>query len=117
MSKLEEYEIIDGKPFGGHWYGSWVRLTKMLSSKVEEDPSYMDAVQRLRTSLPKDFEIRNEKIIYKPPYYCDPLNQVITLGIKALVWGRAFKIMKLTSKGVKSYKKGYVSGRRKKVRS
>lgn len=114
--KLEEYEIINGKPYGGHWYGSSILINQLLSKDFEKEPIFIQCIERLKNIFPKGFELRKENIIYRPPLYCDPFNQVATLGIKALVWGRAYKVMKLTAIGKKSYKKKYVSGRRKKVR-
>lgn len=119
-SNLNEYELIDGKPYGGNWYGSSFIIRDGLNEDFENDPIYNIAIHKLRECLPKSFEIRNERIIYRPPYYCSefsPLRQNATLAIKALIWGRAFRVLKLKKTGKKSYKKVYVSGRRKKIRN
>lgn len=116
LNRLEEYEIIDGKPFGGHWYGSSHIFSRFLTEPLPSNPIYIETRKKLRDLFPKDFELRNESIIYRPPYCSSVLNQSCTLGIKFLVWGRAFKLMKLKRVGKKSYKKCFVCGRRKRIR-
>lgn len=116
--KLEEYEILKGKPHGGLWMGTYLLLNNMQSFS-DLDPICVEAKIKLENwkflSFP-DLEHRNCIFIYKPPYYGDPFNSTSTIAIKLLVWGRAFKIMKFCKIGKKSYKKKYVSGRRKLVR-
>jgi len=116
QNELLEKEIVDGKPHGGVWIGTYIYINVDLLPDLEECPTYQTCVDRLKHWLPKEFEHRHEQIIYRPAQHSfNPLSCRATVGIKAMVWGRAFKVHKFFSKTKKKYKKVYVSGRRKRV--
>lgn len=115
---------MNGKPHFGIWLGSHIIINSTLLPTLENwqsDSLIGELTEKLRSStrsfLYKGLEVRHESIIYRQPYKCDSSLVVNgTLGRKFLIWGRAFRVMRLLKKGVKRYKKVYRGGRRKLVR-
>lgn len=116
LNRLDEWELVDGKPHGGIFFGRCTVLYHEVSEPWYEDPIIVEAIKCLKYPIPKDLEMRHDSIIYRPPYFANPLNQAGTLAFKCMFWGRAWKVYKLAKKGTKKYKKVIVNGRRKKVR-
>ena len=117
--KLVDYEIIEGKPYGGLFFSRYFTINPLQGKEIEKDPIYQIHIEKLRLSYynyENTLQIRKEQVIYGPPYFANPMLQNAIIGIKYMVWGRAFKVMKLTKKNKKAYKKVYVSGKRKRVR-
>lgn len=116
----DDYEIINGKPHLGLFFGSFVVIHgDAWAGNPEHNPIFSTAKERLSVNLkciPSDLESRYIQLISRPPLACDPLSMHGTLGLKYMIWGRAFKVMRLVKKGVKRYKKVYICGKRKRVR-
>ncbi len=114
---LGEREVVSGKPHFGIWFGQYVIVHGELWGN--EDVS-VGIVEKLRHSMvsktPEGCETRHEQVIMKPPNLDDPLNYNGSIGAKYMIWGRAYKIMRLLKKGTKRYAKKTVCGRRKRVR-
>lgn len=111
---LIDREVRDGKPYGGVWIGYW---TKIPHSEQYKDPGIIR--ERMPNVLPPPvlpgFEIRGLTYIYRPPYYTDHLNFLGTYGVKYIIYGRAFMVMRLMkskNKAEHTHKKCYVGGRR-----
>lgn len=114
--KLDEYEIIDGKPFGGLWFGTYLRSFDILVDDIS-DPIFSvmkEKIEEYEKNTLKEFQHRNVQFISKFPFYNEPL-LAYTFGVKFLAWGRAFKIFKTLRTGKKQFKKKYICGRRKLV--
>jgi len=117
----KEYEIINGKPHFGEFFGICVMIqTDAFFGNEEENPILYIAKQKLESlafdKLPDYFEKRHVTFIVRSPYYSTPLHQNGSVCIKFMLWGRAFHIKKLLKKAVTRYKKKRVNGRRKTVR-
>jgi len=117
-SKLEEYQLIEGKPHGGLWLGKCMIITQVFPplSEMEIFDKYGSP---LIDSLPKHLEIRHQSLIYRHPYVTSFI-QNGTLAVKYFVWGRAYKVLKLLKNMKKMkpkiFKKAYLNGRRKKIK-
>jgi len=124
-----EYEIIDGKPHLGLWYGQWVASNIDLDENhkpLEDNPILTTAKSFLMESLANQEKInpglkaRHVEWIIRPPtdphHLYGPLALVSTVGLKWMIWGRAYKVMRLTSKKIKRYRKKLINGHRKYVR-
>ena len=114
--ELIEREVRDGKPFGGTWIGRSLFINLKVSENFKEDPIYQEALNRLRFEASQDLEYRNEQVFFRPPYTNCPLRLNASVGLKCIVWGRAYKVMRLFKKGVKRTKKILCNGRRKRIR-
>lgn len=115
----QDYEIIDGKPHLGLWFGKHI----YLFSEMFLDEIYLRRSKDLLNQFVKDFtpentKTRYEEIIVKPPleYYNNPLGNRGTIAIKFMIWGRAWRVMKLNKKNAKRYAKRRISGRIRRVR-
>jgi hypothetical protein len=119
MNKVQR-TLIDGKPHFGLFFGRSISLTNLVQTDWMADPSVIYGLEILRKFPAKDdcsLEIRDEQIIFRPGFSSyDPLSLVSFLSIKFLIWGRAYKIMRLLSKRTKRTKKIWLSGRRKRIR-
>ena len=117
-----DYEIINEKPHFGLWFGKAVVINNNDAwfGKIEQNPIlsfYVDNLKNWRMeNFTSDIHIKNEQVIFKPPYYSGPIIQNGTIGLKFIAWGRAYKIMKLLKKGIKRYAKKNINGKRKYVR-
>lgn len=118
-----DYEIIQGKPHLGLYFGSAITVNSLnFPFDNEEDPQYAAVKARIIMGLNEmsysnpDLQVRHAQWIIRPPIYSGPLCQNGTIGLKWMMWGRAFKVMKFTKKGIKRYKKKLINGRRKWVR-
>jgi len=117
--KLIQQGQIEGKPFGGLSVGKYITILPLEGKDIQQDPAFTTAVSCLRsylTGLDPTLTLRDEEIIYKPPLYWEIFNQKATIELKGILWGRAYKVMKLCRKKKQSFKKVYVSGRRKVVK-
>lgn len=103
---VEQREVINGKPHFGLFFG----LSVILQDEVLMKDA-LDLLKKDRAEKFKGFQIRSDEMIYRTPFHI--FNGSIAL--KFIAWGRAYKVMKLLSKGNKRSKKVYVSGRRKRV--
>lgn len=99
--KKELYEVINGKPHFGFWFGKWVAIEDTGAKDYKENPYAMNFLEHFEKENIWDFEKRNIQVIFKPAIGFGWLNQVATIGVKFILWGRAYKVMKLTP----SYKK------------
>ena len=119
----EEYQIIDGKPHLGLWYGKCV-ITHFASLEEDrvKDPIIIRAKDILTESRMNqensnpDLMCRHVKWIIRPTDIGDPLSIRGTIGLKWMIWGRAYKVMRLLKKGGRRYKKKLINGHRKYVR-
>lgn len=114
--RLEEFQLIEGKPHGGLWLGKCVIISGVECSRFTEMEIFDKYGPPLIDSLPKHLEIRDHSLIFKPPHFF--LNG--TLAVKYFVWGRAYKVLKLLKnmkkKKQKIFKKAYQNGKRKKIK-
>ncbi len=113
----EEREVVDGKPHVGLWLGQCVIANVFMDEGgLEANPIYIKAIEwlkeRVMASLPDKCEVRNQQIIVRPPHGA----QNGTVAIKYMIWGRAYRVMRLLRKGKKRYAKKIVGGRMKRVR-
>jgi hypothetical protein len=110
MSVKEQREEREGKPFFGILFGRSVILGYEPSVTDIEEIS-----QKLLGPCPEGLERRNTTVIYRPAYHAGgPLILSATLGCKFIMWGRAYKVMRLLRKGKKRHRKMYINGMRKK---
>jgi hypothetical protein len=116
-----DYSIVNGKTHFGLWFGKYLPVDKeAFVGDLEKNLILQNRIYLLEDIyikyVQKGFEIRHDSFISKPPLASGPLSYHGTLGVKFVVWGRAFKVMKLLKKGIGQYKKKLVNGRRKYVR-
>jgi hypothetical protein len=123
MNKNNDYEIINGKPHLGIFYGSVIIINETnLNGKFEENPVFKMAKDKLNAHLMHipasnpDLQTRHPQFIVRPPMGNGLLSLNGSIGLKFMIWGRAFKVMKLVKKGVKRYAKKWRGGKRKFVR-
>jgi|KBSMisStaDraftv2_1062788.scaffolds.fasta_scaffold235764_4 hypothetical protein len=113
-------EIIDGKPYFGLQFGNYIFLNEMAFEGDLETNDWFQLAKRTIEKLPKKAldagEIRYKEIIVRRPYYSTPLMARGTIGIKYVVWGRAFRVMKILAKNKPYYKKLRRGGRLKWVK-
>lgn len=116
-NKLQEREMINGKPYGGLWFGKSIS-SYYIQAEDERDPLYSKCRKILefweKEFLP-EFEHRHKKIIFKPSF-CAEIYSRSSLGIKFMAWGRAYKILRKVCVRIKRYKKVRRAGRLKLVR-
>lgn len=114
-----DYEIINGKPHLGVYFGSFYKLSRILyyTDEVLLEKYKNNIINQLtdwsKRITPKDCEIRYLEIIDKPPLPNYEVYQYGTIAIKFMIWGRAFKVRRLSKKGAVHYKKRRVNGRLK----
>ena len=108
LNRLDDYQMVDGKPHGSMCFGRYVIIMMPISEPWDKDETIRELMPRLKFSCPEGLEIRDETIIFRPPF-CDwRLSQRSTLGIKCKIWGRAWRVHKLVKKGSRKYKKVYI---------
>lgn len=110
-SKLEEYEIIDGKPYGGLWMGRSLTCLKECDYGYPTKDDCIDLLEYHFKRMFGELEMRHKKIIFCEAWA--PLQTYDTVGLKVLVWGRAYKVQHLLAIGCRRYKKKRVAGRMK----
>lgn len=102
-------EVIDGKPYFGLWFGSYFHIHgDAFVGDINTNPIYQMAYCKCNSipdRLLRGEEIRYKQIIVKPPMYAGAFNSFGTMGVKYVIWGRAFRVMKHIAKGVPRYKK------------
>lgn len=112
-----EYEIINGKPYFGQWFGRYTSIPHdALVGDLDKNPilqEYKEKMEKINT--PFGLEVRHRQSIVRPPSGFQMCSYG-TLAIKYMLWGRAFKMHKLCKKGVKRYKKVRMNGRLKRRR-
>lgn len=110
----EEKQMIDGKPHFGVWIGNYIWINgDAFVGDPNKNPMLDVAKQLLHNWLKnhyKEVEHRHTQIVERPPYYSE-LSQRGTVGIKAMIWGRAYKVMRHFRKGKVRYKKTRAGGR------
>jgi hypothetical protein len=112
----EQSEVINGKPHFGIFFGmSYILYHHIENNDFMNDPIVLEILKKMEKNI-HDLEMRNKSIIFRPSWGEGFFRCNATLGIKYILWGRAFKVMKFLKKGVKRYKKIIVSGKRKRVR-
>ncbi len=109
MEKVDP-QLIDGKPYFGLWFGSYFYINgDAFVGDPEQNPIYQMAYGQcnsLPNRLLRGEEIRYKQIIVKPPVSYNPLMSGYgTMGVKYVIWGRAFRIMARIAKGKPRYKK------------
>ncbi len=113
MIQKHERKTIDGKPYFGVWAGKWIEFTPLFDTmKSLEQLNYAKTILTCwAESL--DGERRYEEYIYRPyDGGYDPMRQIETLGIKFLLWGRAYRVMRqLKKKAPRVRTKKRVNGR------
>ncbi len=117
--KLEQYEIIDGKPHGGGLFGRSMIIphTYFEGKELTLNDIGAEFQGNLIANLPIDLQIREPKFIYRPPRYYSCFTANATLGMKAILWGRAFKVYRYFQGHRKRSKKAWINGHRKRIRS
>lgn len=119
----ESPQLIDGKPYFGIWMGQSICINE-CQLECKDDlikMLHLNSNRVLEKVLPEGCLI-NESIIYRPPMHAStmmgysPLMQNATIAKKYVLWGRAYKVMRLFKKGVKRYKKCIVNGKRRRIR-
>lgn len=116
-------QLIEGKPYFGVWMGTSMLLHDSVLDQKERfiDMLHVISNESLKTVLTEGCII-NESIIYRPPMHAatmmgySPILQNATIAKKYVLWGRAYKVMRMFKKGVKRYKKFIVNGKRKRIR-
>jgi hypothetical protein len=113
-------QLIDGKPHFGLWFGSWVYVeADAFAGDPKKNPLMIFATDRMNglpETLLRGEEIRYKQVVVRPPLYANPFQSYGSIGVKYVIWGRAFRVMAHIAKGVKRYKKMYLGGKRKWVR-
>lgn len=119
-----EYQIIDGKPHFGIFFGiSIIADADAFVSPLEENPIlnlYRKRLQKqanLILQIDPTLLMRDYTEILRSPYDttdCLCLNG--SVSGKFMIWGRAYKVMRLLILGVNRYKKRRRNGKWKRVR-
>ena len=113
MTTKLERETIDGKPYFGVQVSNYI--ARPLPYDPYNDKEHLDYAKMMLYSWAESLhgERRHEELIYRPCNGgCNPLTQVETLGVKFLLWGRAYRIMRqLKKKGTRVRTKKRVNGR------
>ncbi len=113
--QMIDRQLINGKPHFGLIFAQSIIMSKQF---LGEDPEigFMEhpviaAFVGLSRKNPKHtgLERRDEQVVFRPSWHmCNA-----TLGIKFVLWGRAYKVMKLLSRGKKQITKTYLNGQRR----
>lgn len=116
----QEKALINAKPYFGVWVGTYFWVSgDAFYGDWEKNPISNECRNRLNAWVKykyRNVEHRHIKIIEKPPVFADPLNQMGSIAIKCLIWGRAYVVMRHFKKGIKRYKKSRSAGRIKRRR-
>ncbi len=120
---MNDYQIINGKPHLGVFFGQYLYLSEDAFYGDENmNPIQIKAKSVLKNYslrfLKKNLQLRHEQYILRltDSALFNPLSQYGSLAYKYMIWGRAFQVMSLTKKGVKRFEKKLISGKRKYVR-
>jgi len=113
-------QLIDGKPYFGLWFGSYIRLNgDAFVGDLEKNPLLQIAKEHCNSLPPKLLngeEIRYKEIIIRPPMYSNPLDSYGSVAVKYVIWGRAFRIMSIIAVRAPKWKKLRRGGRLKWVK-
>lgn len=111
---LLERELINGKPYGGKLFGKAAFFGHEFSIGSVD---YEMIKERLYLGLPpKNLELRHDTLIFRPPCTFANITQNGSLGLRYMLWGRAFEVRQLEKKGIRRYKRKMINGKRKFVR-
>ena len=111
--ELVEREVVNGKPYGGARAGRCCVINKV----EPEDEDVRLALDNLK-SLDPGLEWRQITETVRPPWPGGLFVQCTAVGVKGIVWGRAFKVKRLFKKGARrSTKKVWICGKRKRKRA
>lgn len=96
-SPLEKIEpkLVEGKPYFGVMLGRSLFLPFGAASDFMEDPRILECLSLIRNSIPSWVDVREEKIIYRPPCYGSPLSVSSVIALKFVAYGRAHRIMRM----------------------
>jgi hypothetical protein len=112
---MYEPQLIEGKPYFGEYFGNYILIQPdiyEIQKEWVENQCKHSLLNWVKDTFDQALERRNETWIIRQPDFTNILRPYASVGLKLLIWGRAFKIMKLMKKGVKRYKKVYQNGRR-----
>jgi hypothetical protein len=116
--KKLQYELVNDKPHFGIYVGTSIisdRYVLINLDEMKKEEEKFSSIFKHYES--KGFQIRDKQWISNNTGLTnDPLIQKVTVGCKFIVWGRAFKVMRLFKSGKTRYKKKIIAGRRKKIR-
>ena len=114
-------QLIDGKPYFGLWFGSYIRLSgDAFVGDLEKNPMMQMAKEHCNSLPPKLLhgeEIRYKQIIVRPPLYANPLGSWGSVAVKYVIWGRAFRVMSIIAPRKPTWKKLRRGGRLKWMKS
>ena len=99
MIVKHERETIDGKPYFGVQVSNYIAWP--LPFDPYNDKEYLDKAKSMLHSWAEslDGERRHEEYIYRPyDGAWDSLMQMESLGVKFLLWGRAYRVMRQIEK-------------------
>ena len=115
-----DYEIINGKPHLGAFFGSSAIVNgDFFVDELEGDSLVSEVKEKLYKNMSyikskeDTFETRYVQWIIRPPIKYSTLRINGTIAVKFMIWGRAFKVKKLLKKGIKRYRKKWINGKRK----
>jgi len=113
--KQIDKRIIDQKPYFGQIFAHSIMMSNQFLGEnphvgFMEHPVISSFVEMSRNNPKyKGLERRDEQIVFRPSWgICNS-----TLGIKFILWGRAYKVMRLLARGKKKRAKIYLNGKRK----
>ncbi len=113
-------QLIDGKPYFGLWFGSYIRISgDAFVGDLEKNPMMQMAKDHLNGLPPKLLngeEIRYKELIVRPPLYANPLASWGSVAVKYVIWGRAFRVMSIIAPRKPKWKKLRRGGRLKWVK-
>ena len=111
----EERETINGKPYFGVWVGTYIWINgNYFFSETEKNAILESSECILRSWLNENFkkvDFRHTKLILRPPLCDFSTGFMGSVGIKSMIWGRAFEVMRHFKKGKVRYKKTRAGGR------
>ena len=114
MMKVDA-KIVDGKPYFGLWFGYSIIINSppIDGESLAEDKDVQHALLLIKQKQQSTgLEIRSNCIIYRPPYAVDSFIQNRSVSCKYVLWGRAFKVMRLLRKGGRMKKNVWMNGKR-----
>ncbi len=118
-----DYEILNGKPHLGLYFATAYVVKDVDWTEDFKDSSKFNELKResentfsgIESSNP-GLQIRKSQWIIRQPRFGGVLSINGTVGLKFMVWGRAYKVHRLNKKGSRRYEKKWINGRRKRLR-
>lgn len=113
--RVYERAIVDGKPHFGLYFGSAEFLHRWSPVIIAQ---VCDRLFFAHQPLDPLLEKRYPEFIERPPHFPSggALSLSGTVGYKYMLWGRAFRVMRLVAKGVPRFRRGIKGGRRRRWR-